>query len=506
LTTTASKLTEGGSRGRIIAMVVLLIVAAGAFGWGIGFAGPVVAAGVPALLLVLAVLARPSVGLYAVVFTLPFEAVLVIPGGSTITKALAVLVVVAWVFRKLLRRESWQKVIHSPVVMAAVAFIGFAFLSRLWSTYTFGVNSALARLVLMFGLTLLVLDLVRTWDQAFWLARFLVLGGLVAAGVTLWQGYATSVHRAGRDVAGGINATALLLVCIMPFAFALLRLPRERTLWRLVGLLYIPMGGLAVIQTYSRMSYLMGGAVLIAEYVITLRSRKGRMPLLALTGLAAVAFFSFVPMDKLQERTSTIVPYLRATLEGGGAGAAAQTSGRGFHLRMAFAVFEDHPFLGAGYWNFGLYSLQYQFNVPGYSYLLQTPRSTHSSFFRVLADLGLVGMALWLTLLGFTARELWRAWKWTSKDPDRRPFMLVRAAAFAFLLQQAYGLYAEMQVVKIFWVTLGMAVALRAIAESSRARVQGSNAAVQAGEVYDRRSLGAGIEPPGEAGSAVSST
>jgi O-antigen ligase len=504
VTTSASGAVHGGSRGRMAAVIIVLLLVAAAFGWGIGLVGPEAALAAPALLLVLAVLSKPSVGLFVVAFTIPFEAVLLIPGGSTITKALAVLVVLAWVFRKLLRRESWRGLIHSPVFIASVAFLGLAFLSRLWATYTVGMNNQLARLVLLFGLALLVMDLIRTWRQATWLARCLVLGGLVAAGLTLWQAYAGGARRAGGDVAGGINATALLLVCIMPFAFALARSTQGSMSWRLVGLIYLPVAGLAVIQTFSRMSLLMGSALLATEYVITLRSARGRMPLLALTAVAAVAFVSLVPMDKLQDRASTIVPYLRATLEGGSTGAMASTSGRGFHLRMALAVFEDHPLLGGGYWNFGRFALQYQYEVPGYSDVLQMPRSAHSSFFRILADLGLVGMSLWLALLTVTGRELWRAWKRTSKDPDAPAFMLVRATTFAFLLQQAYGFYAEMQIEKIFWVTLGLAVAMRGMAEPLGAALERDRVATPGGRA---RLAGSTTEPApinGQARSAES--
>lgn len=457
------------SRGRLITTAVLMLLVAAGFGLGIGYGGLEVALALPALVLVLVVFSRPAIGLYAVVFTIPFEAVALIPGGSTVSKALAALVVVAWVFRKLLRRESWREVLHSPVFVASVLFIGLAVLSRLWSTYTVGVNTQLARLILMFGLSLLVMDLVRNWDQATWLVRLLVLGGIVAAGLTLWQSYGLGARRAGEAVAGGVNSTALLLVCILPFAFALARSPRETLIWKALGLLYVPVAALAVIQTFSRMSLMMGGGVLIFEYLITLRSRRGRIPLLALTAVAAVAFVSLVPTEKLQERAATIVPYIQATFGGGGAGSTTQISGRGFHLMMAYAVFKDHPILGGGYWNFGQYSLQYQYSVPGYSDILMTPRSTHSSFFRVLADLGLVGMAIWLTLLALAAREILRAWKATSRDPGGHAHMLVRALAVTFVLQQAYGFYAEMQVEKIFWITLGLAVALRAISLSSGA-------------------------------------
>lgn len=451
----------------MVTAAVILVLAAG-FGLGIGFGGLKVALGLPALLLALAVMARPAIGLYAVAFTVPFEAATMIPGGATLSKILAALVVVAWVFRKLLRRESWQDVLRSPVFVAGVVFLGFVLLSRLWATYTAAFNSQAARLILMFGLTLLVMDLVRTWLQAYWLVRLLVLGGLVAAGLTLWQSYVLGASRAGGDVAGGINATALLLVCILPFAFTLIRSPKESLSWRFIGLMYVPVAVLAVIETFSRMSLLMGGLLLVAEYVITLRSRRGRIPLVALTAAAAIAFVAFVPTQKLQDRAATIMPYIRATFAGGSAGSATEISARGYHLKMAYAVFKDHPFLGGGYWNFGDYSLlQYQFTVPGSSQLFWNPRSTHSSFFRILADLGLVGMVLWLSLLALTGREIWRAWKVTSRNLGDRAHTFVRALAFTFLLQLAYGFYAEMELEKIFWVTLGLAAAARIVSENS---------------------------------------
>lgn len=479
---------------------VLLLVLTGALGWGIGQFGPKVALAIPALLLGLAVLWRPVLGLYLVAFTVPFEAVVLIPGGATITKAMAVLVVLAWAFRKLLRRESWQAVLRSPVFVAGVAFLGFALLSRLWGTYVQGVTVQLARLFMMFGLCVLVMDLVRTWEQAAWLARFLVLGGLVAAGLTLWQSYGVGMRRAGEAVGGGVNATALALVCILPFAFALLRSQAQGRWWRLIGLLYVPVAGLAVIVTFSRMSFLVGSLLLVVEYGITLRSGQGRVPLLVLTGIALVAFVVFVPAEKLQERASTIAPYIRATFEGGGAGAIANTSGRGYHLRLAMAIFRDHPILGAGYWNFGQYSLQYQFDVPGSSDLLQTPRSTHSSFFRILADLGLVGMALWLTLLGFTGRELWIAWRETRRRGGPA-FALVRAVTFLFVLEQVYGFYAELQVEKILWMTLGLAVAFGALTQAGARAPLGSEMSVpeaaEEGEVEARAAhVGGGERDP----------
>lgn len=442
------------------------ILLAGAIGLAIATVGPQAAGLAPGIAGAVVLLVKPVLGLLALLFTVPIEATLMIPGGGTLSKALAILVLAAWVANKLLRRESWMSVLGSRVFLSAVVFLAFAMASRLWATYQTGFNSTFLRVVLLFGLGVLAMDLVRTWSQAAWVVKVLVAGGLVAAALTLGQYFGEAgVRRAGGGISGGINATAILLVTLTPFAFSLVRSP-EKGAWRVVGLAYLALGVVAVGVTLSRMSFLVLGLLLVVEFWQMLWSRRGRFALVLLLLFGVPAFLHFMPLETLVQRAQTIGPYVQSTLRGD-QGGLYELSGRGYHLQVGLAIFRDHPWLGAGFNNYGRSFLTYQFAVPGTGHLFLRPRSPHSTYVGILADLGVVGTGLWLVLLGFAVANLKAAWSGLAARKGSFEFLLVRAVTLAFLVQLSYGFYENVHFDKLWWILLGLTVPLRRLALDS---------------------------------------
>jgi len=414
---------------------------------------------IPASLGGLLIILRPELGLVFMAFLLPFEDALMFGGGSTITKAAGVLVAGAWVLQKLIRRESWRRLVTSAPLGLVALLIGFALLSMVWAEWPQVVFPRVVRLIMLFAFCLLALDLTRRWRQLEWIARALVCGGTVAAVMVILQ-YATgSVRRAGGSVAGDVNSTAMMLVVLVPFAFALIR-TRGGLIWRLLGLAYLGLAVVAVGQTLSRMSYLMLVLVLTWEVWMALRTRRSRLVAVLVLALTLGLGIRFLPLDVIQERAQTIVPYIETTLSADATGSGA-LSGRGFHLRVAMTIFQDHPFIGVGYANFGRYFLQYQFEVAGAGGMVyMSPRSAHSAYMALLADLGLVGAVLSIPFLFLVCRGLFQSYRRLRTGDEQRKLLLGRAIGVSFAIFLAYGFYAEFQLQKLFWLLAGLALSL----------------------------------------------
>lgn len=443
----------------VVLVPVLLLGTAVLLGLGIGEQGPEVAVIVPLAVIGFAVVLRPMWGLIAMLFLVPFEDIILLGGTSSITKVLGVVVAGAWLLQKLIRGERWKPLLHSGLFVGGLLFLAFSASSRLWATYTDGFTIGILRLGMLFIFSIIVLDLIRTSAHAEWAVRALVLGGILAASLTMHEYFLGGVRRAGDMVSSGPNSVALLLVSILPFSFYLMR-SADRYRWQILALVYLALTVLAVALSLSRMSLLMLPLVVLAGLYETLRSGRGVVSLLVATAVGALLLVRFVPVEELKSRAETIGPYIESTFDPEDHG-VVESSSRGYHLKMAVEIFKDHPIVGAGHNNFGQYSLRYQFKIPGAPKFYETPRGEHSTYLGIMANLGLVGLAIWLGLLWYAFRRLVKAWQMLSDEHrDSWRFLLVQAIAVSLAVQCVYGFYDDMQMEKLFWLMLGFSVAV----------------------------------------------
>jgi O-antigen ligase len=417
--------------------------------------GPALLAAIIAAAGALFVLARPDIGLLAAAALIPLENLVVFGGGITGMRAITVLACIGWFGGKLLRRESWIPILSAPVLPTAAAFLAIVLASGLWARHSDATIAGFVQLLQLFVLSLLIVDLAPDWRRQDRLAKVLVLSATVAAILTLSQ-HTGGVRRAGDDVAGGINNTAALLLTLLPFGFYLIRSQRA-TRWRLLGLAAVALTVVAVLLTFSRMSLLLLPPLLLTQYWTTLRGRRGRGWLLGLTVAGVVAACFLVPWTQVWERAATIGPYLASTLA-----ATPETitlSSRAYHALVGFAIFLDHPLLGAGYDNYGhLFLTDYQYLLGGAERLFMSVRSAHSSYIGILADLGILGITLWVALQVAAVRAVLRAHRATRGHRESPPHLLVQALLASLLLHVlAFGWYMPNQKEKLLWVLLAMA-------------------------------------------------
>ncbi len=410
---------------------------------------------------------RPMLGVLFFAVTIPVEN-LVMFGDSTLTRLMGMGVFAGWGVHKILYGESWRTLFQNPLMLPATLLIALAALSMLWAREPGITLAGTFQLLQMFALTLLLLDLLNAWTRVEQFVRVLVIGALTASAVTLFQFYVSGLDRAGSQVGGGVNETSLMLLTLLPFAFYMLR-SSQSAIWRLLGRISMVAGVGAIVVTFSRMSLLLLPPLLLTQYWETLRHRRGSGWLAVTTaGIVIVAMLN-VPWSLVERRASTILPYIEATM-GDGAGSGSEEgemSARGYHLLIGLEIFADHPVLGVGYGNYGDYFLHdYQFQVEGMSKLFKSRRSPHSSNIGILADLGLVGLALWLYLLGVGLYAVFRAWRsMRGRGHGSDGFFLVQAVAYSYVLHAAaYTWYVPSQELKLFWIILSLTVVTHGLA------------------------------------------
>ena len=208
------------------------------------------------------------------------------------------------------------------------------------------------------------------------------------------------------------------------------------------------------IATYSRGGFLGAGALVL---VYILRSKRKFQALIGAT-VVAVVVLSVLPQS-FWDRMSTIHAS-EDKLEDDSA------RSRLHFWRMAVAMADDHPLLGIGYNAYTRVYDRYDILNGQYGH----NRAVHSMWFGVLAELGYVGLALYVALLVLaimaTTGIAGRA---------RRGELPMEFHYYAVAIQTAFaaafvaGSFVPFQYTEMFWHFIGLSGALRNIALSASA-------------------------------------
>ncbi len=249
---------------------------------------------------------------------------------------------------------------------------------------------------------------------------------------------------------GSENRYAQILAVIFPFALIrAFRDPRRR--FRLLGAaasIFIASG---VILSFSR-----GAAVALAATIVLmvlLRELRFRHVVLALAGLTTVVLLAFphylIRISSLEKITSL------STAETSTDGPDSAIVGRQTENLAAWNTFLDHPMTGVGpgvY--FHEYSREYA-NRLGIRYL-ESDRRGHSLYLEMAADIGMVGFAAFVAMVGSALVLLHRAMRyWRRLDPERS--MIASSIFFGLVAYLASAAFLHLSYQRYFWIVLALA-------------------------------------------------
>ena len=329
-----------------------------------------------------------------------------------------------------------------------------------------------------------------------WVMVLFVLGGLSSA-VIGWLdlfGGGGDPDAEGRLAGVGINANELggLLVCGTVFAAAL-GASRERAIpMRAMWFAAAGLSGLALALTLSRGAIV---GMLVAFLVAPLLAGpRRRLPTIAMSLLAAAT----IAMSIIALVPETAVSRLTSSDHTG--------SGRTDIWRIALRMVDDRPVLGVGAGNFQDASIRYVL-LPGVlkrdEQIVNKPKVTHNVYLQVLAELGAVGLALFLAVIVSSLLATLRAARIYSRAGLRSNELMARALLVGLIGFLAAEFFSSQLYSKQLWLLLALGPAVLATARTAAKQAAARRAPrrrhlhpVRGGDLRRRVRLGRGRRAP----------
>ena len=203
--------------------------------------------------------------------------------------------------------------------------------------------------------------------------------------------------------------------------------------------------------TFSRGGFIALGAAVVAGLVYGGRSRPAFVILVVAVALVGSVF--------LRETTSGAVARL----------ANSSTTGRTDIWKVGLRMVKANPVVGVGSGNYTTAEPHYLLVSPGAikrgDFIIDRTLVAHNVYLHVLAEMGVIGLALFLSVLGFSIGAAVRAVSLLRKRGDRALEVLGRALVVALVAMLAADFFASEQYSKQLWLLLAMGPALLAVAQ-----------------------------------------
>ncbi len=348
-----------------------------------------------------------------------------------------------------------------PGLMAAlVAFLAWSAISVLWAQSPSAALKSTERYALDLLLVPIVFWAVRERRHVVAIFGVFITGALLSVLWGLTQGKvsggaaAAQVGRlSGANVEANVLAT-LLIVCVV-LAFALTLVLRDAPVARRFAAFAAVAALAAFFGTFSR-----GGLISLAVVVLAgcLYAGRGRPAFLALIVVVAIVGAVFVSTD-----TSGTVSRITST----------STSGRSDIWKIGLRMVRANPVVGVGSGNYQIVEPQYLNTEPGQilrgDLIVTTPLPAHNIYLHILAEMGIIGLALFLTVLGLALRCAIRAVSLFRASGQRSLEILGRALVISLVGILTADFFVSDQYSKQLWLLLALCPALLAIAQRREA-------------------------------------
>jgi O-antigen ligase len=325
--------------------------------------------------------------LMVMVFQIPWEPLVILGAFGTLIHAIGLaaagLGVIALVTSGRIR--------SLPLLLwLMVIFVGFASLSIFWSQATFSPMSKIVTTVELLAFAWLIWEFTPDVVRLKLLMHSYVWGAGLAIVVQIlgMRGYVAMLHEEERYGAGQMNVNELGIVLLMAIPMAVYFVPDRQfnRLLRLAYLVFVPVCGVAILLTGSRMAFL---TLCVMAAMIAFLYMLKRPVFVIFFSIVAGSAFMFLFARIMPESTWDRLSKTSYEITSGNWG------GRLEIWDAALQLHNEYPVLGTGYGSFS--------DVIGRaSGTKGAGMSAHNTFLSVLVELGYVGTGL-IILMGTVA-------------------------------------------------------------------------------------------------------
>lgn len=387
----------------------------------------------------------------------------VIPGSGI--KAMGVVLVLSWLAALTVRRRDTPSLLAARpwLVVLLTLFLLWGGASLLWARSSAAVSEELIRYVPLFALFGIVHAAVRTRGQVLALAVVLVGGAMLAvtAGIASPPPPdAPGPNRLGSAGAGA-NPLAPVLIAGVAVSAAFAGMTTRAVFVRLAAAaasLYCLAG---LFLTGSRGGLVGLGVALLVGLFFAGRGRRSRvLPLVVLAVCMALLYVLAIAPPVVRERISN----------------PGDGTGRADIWKVGAEMVKANPVLGVGAGNFRVRSPQYVLEaelIRRSDLIVDKPLVAHNIYLAVLAQLGIVGLLLFLGIIGASLAAAAKAARAFTQQRDEELELLSRAVVIALCGILAAGFFGSWSFSKPLWFLLATCTALLALSlrQSSQAPV-----------------------------------
>jgi O-antigen ligase len=400
---------------------------------------------------------EPLVSVHIIVALLYCETALVNRQGVTAMSVIGPVILGTWMVNMLLRRQNPFRV--GALGFALLAFVTWCSLSLFyaydvsWTWLRFGTLVQLSVFCLMCIAVLNDLKRILTvcWAMVWWSGAACLYGQYA---------YATGLMPMVTGPGENRNHFALFLVISCILAFLLGEQTKRLWLRSVLRFVMLPLYLVSLALTFSRTGYI---ALVVAWMCLAYRFTMARRiwPVIAMAlGLALVS--PFLP-DVFYARFKSIVPALAQ--ERDEFGRQSDTFYQRVNIwQQGLEMVEAHPITGIGLGNFMTELVEVSRGKD-----LSKRIAAHSTYVGLAAETGLVGLTLYLFILGLTIRSARRAFQ-AGRRLRRFDVQMVGAMVEAgILVTMTWSISNSSDQLKMVWLLYALGNSAEAIASAMEA-------------------------------------
>lgn len=375
----------------------------------------------------------------------------------TFSKLAGMALALIWIIRIATPGNRGPLLVRDKPLLASVTLLlaGWVLLATLWTpSFDAGLEEAVRLLQGMILIFVVFTAIARARDVRLLTAAF--VGGALLAAVL---GLTSASAAEGGRISGGFDDPNQLAAAVVPgmmlAGFAFLAFRGRPVRWAFAAC--VPILGLALLRADSQ-----GGLVALAVGAVFAAFYGGPARRLIAPVVAGLLLLGVV--------NYTLLSPPSALTEGG--------ASRQDLWKVAIDVAEDHPFVGAGAGGFT--QIEPTYAVSNLSLvrvdLVNLAYPAHNTYLSVLADYGVIGLALFVTLISLALTLGVGAVSVFSRAGRRELELLARGVVAATVAMLTAYFFISAQYEKQLWLVIAFSAALYSVAAVER-KAQGSERA-----------------------------
>lgn len=376
----------------------------------------------------------------------------VVPADTALSlpKTMGALLVVSWLAHLTTEEGSRRRLFEHPgFLYVLLLLVAWVLLSISWAEESAPVLDAAFRYIPNAMLFPITYSAIRTREQALWLIGAFVIGTLISAAYGMAVPTDPDAAERLSGAVGNANETAAALAAGAALAAAL-ALALKEPLLRFAAAVIVPLCVYSIFLTLSRGGLVALAAVLVAGVLMAGRRRAAILAAALVAVVACWGYFAFVASPEAREHVTEV--------NGG--------TGRTDIWKVGWRMVEDEPLRGIGAGNFASSSIHYLIE-PGAivrdEFIVDTPKVAHNMYLEVLAELGIVGFALFMAILGYALYCSLAAVRGFVRQDDRQMELVSRALFVALVGLLVSDFFGSRQFSKQLWLLMSIAPALLAL-------------------------------------------